>query len=345
MNWLIGNGASTTLTRTRIGKLLKAHPDKELVKKLETYLLTAPLKELRAINLLKLELIWNIPRQTLVPLFLHATQKNIVTLHYVVHCDACKGSSAFEKLTDVQHKMKCSGCKTNLKPALDQSVEVAFSIHSDLAGAPRKKPHDRFIPAIEVINTETFRILFEEEKPLPGEHVAVKDLTFLFTDLSGSTATYERLGDGGAYRIVKEHFIILFNLIKKNNGTVVKTIGDAVMATFLNSSDALKTALEAKKEFAEFNKRKDIRGAAVLKIGIHNGNCLAVTLNSRLDFFGGTVNKAARIQGVAEANEICISEDALAQAKERALFNGIRHFRKTVQLKGIKNEVPIVSLK
>ncbi|MBS3147383.1 adenylate/guanylate cyclase domain-containing protein [Candidatus Woesearchaeota archaeon] len=345
MIWPFGNDVSRTLTHARIAKLLKTYPDTELVRKLEHYLLNAPLKELRSINLIKLELIWNVNRQQLVPLFLHATQKNLVTLHYVIHCETCKGSSTLEKLTDIQHQMQCAGCKASLNPALDQSVEVAFRVHPDLAGTPKKKPHDRFIPAIEVINTETFRILFEEEKPLPGEHVAIKDLTFLFTDLSGSTATYERLGDGGAYRIVKEHFIILFNLIKKNNGTVVKTIGDAVMATFLNSSDALKTALEARKEFTVFNKRKDVRGAAVLKIGIHNGNCLAVTLNSRLDFFGGTVNKAARIQGIAEANEICISEDALTSAKERALFNGIRHYRKTVQLKGIKNEVPIILLK
>ncbi|MBI4146792.1 adenylate/guanylate cyclase domain-containing protein [Candidatus Woesearchaeota archaeon] len=342
MGWLFGNGVKGSWLNIRLSRI--SNISEALKKQLQNYCIIADIKELSSVNLLKLEKDWNVPRQELAKLFLHATKEKIFTMNYVMHCEKCPAQGTLPKLSQFKSKMVCTGCQASLTPKLDQSVEVAFSIHEDLAKSQKVQP-GHYIPAIEIVNTEEFRTLFEAEKPLPGEHLVINQLTFFFTDLSGSTATYEKLGDGKAYGIVKEHFILLFEIIKKHNGAIVKTIGDAVMATFLSSADAVTAALEAKQAFVKFNKRKDIKGAANIKIGIHTGNCLAVTLNQRLDYFGNTVNKAARIQGAADKDEICISKDTLQEAQTRALFKDLKPRPKSIQLKGILQPVDILSIR
>ena len=121
----------------------------------------------------------------------------------------------------------------------------------------------------------------------------------MFTDLKGSTALYDRVGDLAAYDLVREHFRVLSEIVASEAGAVVKTIGDAVMATFPTPDRALAAALP--------HARLDqgLRdGDLLIKIGIHEGPCLAVTLNDRLDYFGQTVNIAARVQSLADARSI-----------------------------------------
>ena len=79
---------------------------------------------------------------------------------------------------------------------------------------------------------------------------------------------------------------------------MVKTIGDAVMATFPAPDRALAAALRMREAIGGVGsetRHEDL----LLKIGIHEGPCLAVMLNDRLDYFGQTVNIAARVQGLA----------------------------------------------
>src|SRR6185312_3715437 len=97
-------------------------------------------------------------------------------------------------------------------------------------------------------------------------------LTFLFTDLKGSTALYDRVGDIKAYDLVREHFDLLNKIVAAEEGAVVKTIGGV--------------GHDGKDE----GQGEDL----LLKIGIHEGPCLAVMLNDRQDYFGQTVNIAAR---------------------------------------------------
>ena len=94
----------------------------------------------------------------------------------------------------------------------------------------------------------------------------------------------------------------------RHNGAIIKTIGDAVMAAFLNPADAVQAALEMRSEIASFNERQPDK-ALILKIGVHKGAAIAVTLNDRLDYFGQTVNIAARVQNLADADEIFVSQD------------------------------------
>ena len=92
---------------------------------------------------------------------------------------------------------------------------------------------------------------------------------------------------------------------------VVKTIGDAIMATFVQPEEALKAGLEMLQGIDQMNATSQ-REELVLKIGIHRGAAISVTLNERIDYFGQTINTAARVQGSAGGNEIFITDDICA---------------------------------
>jgi class 3 adenylate cyclase len=128
--------------------------------------------------------------------------------------------------------------------------------------------------------------------------------TILFTDIVGSTKFYETEGDHGAFLQVREHFIKTNQIIQNFRGVVVKTIGDAVMASFSSPLQALKAAKEMQEWFHPENQHTPVR----IRISIHTGNCLAVNLNSNIDYFGNTVNYTAKIQSVTGSGEIAFSE-------------------------------------
>jgi class 3 adenylate cyclase len=206
----------------------------------------------------------------------------------------------------------------------------------------KKKPlvFEPFLSGKRVLSTQTFRDLFNSETIQGSEGFGVRDLTILFTDLKGSTAMYERIGDMKAFSLVHQHFEHLRQVIRENSGGFVKTIGDAVMASFLNPVDAVKAALEMNQEIAKFNRAltsKDV----ILKIGIHKGPCIAVTLNDRLDYFGQTVNTAARVQGLAGSEEIYVTEDVFAYNGVKGLLRGFKVHGGKVKLKGIQEETQV----
>jgi class 3 adenylate cyclase len=130
----------------------------------------------------------------------------------------------------------------------------------------------------------------------------------------------------------------MIRIISANHGAVVKTIGDAVMAVFTRSADALAAALAIHSDIADFN-RNSPEHKLIVKIGLHEGPALALTLNDKLDYFGSTVNKAARIQNEAGGNETVISEDLYRRLAGEARFAALKMEPYTAQLKGIKSEM------
>jgi class 3 adenylate cyclase len=165
-----------------------------------------------------------------------------------------------------------------------------------------------FLSGKRLLTTQTFRDLFRSEVIRGSEGLGVKDIALLFTDLKGSTAIYDRIGDLNAFALVQQHFDRLQEVTVRHNGAIINTIGDAVMAAFLKPADAVQAAIEMRNEIASFNERQPDK-ALILKIGVHKGAAIAVTLNERLDYFGQTVNIAARVQNLADADEIFVSQD------------------------------------
>jgi class 3 adenylate cyclase len=180
-----------------------------------------------------------------------------------------------------------------------------------LPDAAFRRPQIRFVPSLSgkrLLMTQTFRDFFRSEVISATEGIAVRDVTLVFTDLKGSTALYERIGDLNAYIQVQRHFQHLLDATVRHNGAVTKTIGDAVMAAFETPADAVRAAFDMREAVDELNRDRPQRDF-ILKIGVHRGASIAVTLNERLDYFGQTVNIAARVQNLADGDEICITED------------------------------------
>lgn len=210
------------------------------------------------------------------------------------------------------------------------------------------------LTAHEVTTLQAFRDLLPTQVLRPGEDVGIDSITLLFTDLEGSTALYEKLGDGAAYRLVRRHFGFLAATIRGHDGALVKTIGDAVMAVFTRPEQAVATALEIRDRIEAFNAdyraetaREDgaaIDAAIVLKMGLHGGRCIAVNLNDRLDYFGSTVNMAARLQGRSQGGEIVLSETLAADPAVAPLLAGRSQQRESATLKGFETPVPFVRL-
>ncbi|MBI4672444.1 MAG: hypothetical protein HY741_12370 [Chloroflexi bacterium] len=169
---------------------------------------------------------------------------------------------------------------------------------------------DQAVTAADVTALQTFRDLFANEALRAGEQFSVGALTLVFTDLKRSTELYRQIGDAPAFGRVLNHFDVLRNAVSAHEGAVVKTMGDAVMAVFRRPVNALRAMWEAQAAMQNLP-------SLALKVGIHSGTCIAVNLNERLDYFGSTVNIAARIASLANGAEILIS-DVVAQDPEVA---------------------------
>ncbi|MBL4684569.1 MAG: SRPBCC family protein [Nannocystaceae bacterium] len=189
-----------------------------------------------------------------------------------------------------------------------------------------------------VASMAEFVDLFATEAPAAGLELSIGRLTLLFSDLTGSTALYSRIGDARAFAVVQEHFSIVEALVNRHGGALVKTMGDAVMATFASLPDAVAAALDAVKETEARHSDLDIG----VKLGVHEGPCLAVRANERLDFFGTTVNVAARLQAQARAGELVLHQAVANRPELAKLLEGRTRREFETGLKGIEGAQHLV---
>ena len=206
-------------------------------------------------------------------------------------------------------------------------------------------PDVGFVPSLtakRLFTCQTFHDLFRAEVFQESEGFGVKDVTILFTDLKSSTQLYQQIGDLNAFALVREHYGVLNKAIVNQHGVVVKTIGDAIMATFNQPVEAVRAGLEMLRELRQLNQASQQENL-ILKIGIHRGAAISVTLNERIDYFGQTVNIASRVQGSAGGEEIYLTEEIYCSAGVQELLQEqdcqIESIR--IQLKGIEEHLNI----
>jgi class 3 adenylate cyclase len=202
-----------------------------------------------------------------------------------------------------------------------------------------------FLTAKRLLTNQTFRDVYRTDTLDVDQGLKITSLTFLFTDLKGSTALYERVGDLVAYDLVRAHFGLLNDIVAAETGAIVKTIGDAVMATFPTPDRAVAAALrmrDAMRHLSETHEPEDL----LLKIGIHEGPCLAVTLNDRLDYFGQTVNVAARVQGLADSQSIYVSGNVVDHPDASNLLKatGLMPKEQLASLRGVTGSVRVYQI-
>ena len=223
----------------------------------------------------------------------------------------------------------------SLAPGASLRVENACDREQVLI-LERTEWSDQAATAADVTALQTFRDLFAAEALRPGDRITVGSLTVAFTDLRNSTRLYREIGDAVAFGAVMNHFDVLRECIKDEGGSVVKTLGDAVMAVFRQPSAALRAMLRAQSILA--SPPAGVRPLR-LKVGVHTGPCIAVTLNERLDYFGSNINLAARLEPLSDGEDIIISRavrddpqvaallaDPAARLRARPVETGLKGF-------------------
>lgn len=196
------------------------------------------------------------------------------------------------------------------------------------------------LTAREITSLQLFRDLLPAEVLAPGMQIGVGKLTILFTDLKDSTQLYERVGDASAYSDVQKHFTSLGGIIRTHNGTIVKTIGDSIMAAFSSNRHALSAAFEIQSSVPSLN--HELNSPVTIKVGLHEGPVIAVNANGVLDYFGRTVNMAARVQQQSTGGDIVLN---------KTLFDGMDIITNpsivtefTTQLHGMETPIQLVRL-
>lgn len=204
---------------------------------------------------------------------------------------------------------------------------------------PHLVEYEPFLSGKRLLLTPLFGELFKSQLVDEGEGLTVSEMSYLFTDLKDSTRLYDDTGDMNAYFTVREHFEILNRVVAARSGVIVKTIGDAIMAAFERPQDAVRAGIEMIEALGRYNQTH--ARPLGLKVGVHRGRAIAVTLNDRIDYFGQDVNIAARVQGLAEANQLVVSQDVMQAPGVAELAGAYPLSHDFVQVKGVGQSVEI----
>ncbi|PZO39401.1 MAG: hypothetical protein DCF19_14280 [Pseudanabaena frigida] len=290
-------------------------------------------------------------------LLVASLKEGIVTLNWDIQCPVCQGVDfAATQLCDLRTLHVCPVCFHKHESDADRQVRVTFSIDERLRSLPKEADDPAFrnhvdaqygvVSGHRLLTLQMFRELFPRETIPPNESLLIRQVTILFTDLAGSTALYSQQGDSQAYSLVNQHFNLLFEIVDQHNGAVIKTIGDAIMATFTSPDDGLKAAIAMQARMQSFNQSiQSSEHQLILKIGVHAGPCISVNLNDRNDYFGTTVNTAARVQGLSQGNDIVFTASLRNQAQA---IESIKHYiseQSSVNLKGLSEPIVVFRMK
>lgn len=269
---------------------------------------------------------------------------------HAAHFIDVKGEPTKERqaLTLIYNKVHAPTITTEMRPG---PLRLSLENKSDVRALPSlwiagDRLHDLmakrrpFLTAKLLLTNQTFRDIYRTDTLDVDQGLKITSLTFLFTDLKGSTELYDRVGDIVAYELVREHFRVLNEIVAAQGGAVVKTIGDAVMATFPTPDRALAAALRMRVSV------RDLKKDLLIKIGIHEGPCLAVTLNDRLDYFGQTVNIAARVQGLANDRAIFATKPVVEHPEVAKLIerNKLRPSAQLAALRGVADKMAVFQI-
>ncbi len=306
-----------------------------------------------------------VERAPLLATCIALVHEGVLDLNWDFHCTECNAVAGthrhLQEVTAVDH---CPLCNVDFRNQLDRNVEVTFTPSARFYAVSRRFLDEQtkvtvalhkekkirlpevYVSGLDCLHIPLFRQIFESETLSLRESLRIGQVCIMFTDIKGSTALYDRLGDSAAYGIVRDHFDILFRTVEEHDGVIVKTIGDSVMASFKRPADAVAAAVAIQEAFGEYNRRENLRNEILVKVGLHAGSTIMVNLNNRLDYFGQTVNMAARIENTAEGGEVIISD---AVRTDRDVIEGLRGkvanlTKRLVELKGISGSHAVYRL-
>jgi adenylate cyclase len=241
------------------------------------------------------------------------------------------------------------GLKAGMRVAIAPSGEVIVENpldHESHAKIERVTWTDDAALARTVMTMPGFRRDFSRDILRPGMALKVARVGVFFSDLTGSTQLYSDAGDAAAFKLVHDHFDVVIGAVEKARGTLVKTIGDAVMAAFADDLDGLAACVALLHAFEEFRAEDPERRRTHIKLGLYGGPCYAVTANGVLDYFGQTVNLAARLQGEAKSGELVVTAELAARGiAKQVLPEAFVRERYAAKLKGVVGPVDVARIR
>ncbi|RME07175.1 MAG: adenylate/guanylate cyclase domain-containing protein [Anaerolineae bacterium] len=285
-----------------------------------------------------------------------AVAEGICALEWEAYCPVCGDLlQRARHLEQLHSHLRCESCHNETDLLLDEEVTPRVSLRRLFPPpgdtAARRSDLDAALgrlPAVAWVSRPLFRQLLGEEVLPPNRSLGIGHLAVFFSDLKESTRLYRSLGDARAYALVRRHFALIEAEVENEGGSVVKTIGDGMMGVFTDNARALRAMLRSVQAIHRLNEEEELetQERLRLKVGLHAGPCIIVTLNRRLDYFGSTVNIAARLSGIADGDEILVSDSLLDHAETQKIIAPY-HCReeREVALRGLEKAVNICRLK
>ena len=165
--------------------------------------------------------------------------------------------------------------------------------------------------AAQASSHPVFRELFPDEILSAGQLAAVTNVTFLATSIAQADPL-DSGGDASAFRLLYEHFRSLEEIVHQQEGTVVKTWEDGLLAVFYHAEQAIRAGLNALAQESPSDPE--------IRLGVHRGPAMAVTMNDRLDYFGATVKQSLQTPQFAEPGELVLSQPVASDPNVAALL-------------------------
>lgn len=138
------------------------------------------------------------------------------------------------------------------------------------------------------------------------------EVTILFADVVGSTQLYDKYGDTKASETVAHCLDVMKDATYQFDGTVIKTIGDEVMATFPSADDAMAAAAQMQARISADGEEGEDRIPVSIRIGCHYGP----VVQEQNDIFGAAVHTANRMTSQAKAKQVVMSGVTVEQMSE-----------------------------
>lgn len=151
--------------------------------------------------------------------------------------------------------------------------------------------------------------------PQPVEEYAedsFQNMAVLFTDIVGATKYFETRGDVAGREMLQSHEDFASSSVVEHSGVVVKTIGDSILAYFLDPEEAVRSAVTIQQKFRLYNKKRDPDDHINIRVGIHFGKGIV----EKEDIFGNVVNLASKIVGLADGSQIYLSQSVFELVKD-----------------------------
>jgi len=312
-----------------MGIKLRCKANQKAADRIAAFLTNVSDRVLFHIPLCEIGKAFDISREKILDIFIQGVYDGVFILDWIYHCPTC-GHVAYEapSLHQASSQNFCTVCNEVFDNTLDTNIEVCFSIHPRLKtldpiykmnyladigkdirnGKYRTWDTPDAVRGVEIIQNNLYRELMSSEVFMGDQALPLTNITILFADVTNSTKLYSSLGDRKTFSLIKEYVRILSNTIEKCGGVPVKTVGGVVMGAFIDPLKVFHAAVKAQQQLIKHVQNKPINERLEMKIGLHSGPVLAVTLNNKLDYVGLAVNSTIDIKNTALANEIVISQ-------------------------------------